>query len=97
MAHRGLLRQNAGHFLGQVTIDPASIAASTTGTTLQSINGVKGGGLYLVAVDDDDLDAGLIVQSVCYCETDGILPVRIANVTAAPIDMTAAILHVIGI
>lgn len=69
---------------GSVTVDPASISGATTGETQVSITGV--------AVGDDirfvipaTLEAGLAFAGA-YVNGSGTVKIRLANVTAAPID-----------
>lgn len=96
MAHRNGFRSNTGFQVAEETVDFGSIAANTTLTTLITVNGAKAGHIYLVSIDDDDIPAGILLQGTVWCETDGTLPVRLINTTAAPVDPTAVVVHILG-
>lgn len=84
-------------FVKRVSVDLASATANTTTTTTATVQGVKAKNMYLVAFADADLDAGLVLQSVVYCEVDDQLILRVTNPTAGAIDAAAATLNVIGL
>ena len=72
-------------------------ATITTTTTSVAVQGVKAGQFYLVAMADADLDTGILMQPVVYCEVDGTLEIRVVNPTIAAINVAAADLHIIGL
>lgn len=77
--------------------DLDNAATITTTTTSLAVAGVKAGQFYLVAMADADLDAGLVLQPVVYCEVDGTLEVRVVNPTAGAINVAPANMHIIGL
>jgi hypothetical protein len=81
----------------RVSANLDSNATITTEVTNVTVAGVKAGQFYLVAFKDADLNAGLLMQGVVYCETDGILIIRTVNPTIAAIDPAAANLYVLGL
>lgn len=97
MAHRNGFRSNTGFQQAELAVDFGSIAANSTLTTLLTVYGAKAGHIYLIAIDDDDLAAGIMVQGTAWCETDGVIPVRLINTTAAPVDPAAVTVHILGL
>ena len=81
----------------RVAADLASNATITTVTTNVTVPGAKRGQFYLVAFANADLDAGLLMQGVVYCEADDVLIVRTVNPTVGAIDPGAATLNVLGL
>ena len=81
----------------RVTADLDANLTITTEVTSVTVAGVKAGQMYLVAFKDADLNAGLLMQGVVYCETDNVLVIRTINPTIATINPTAAQMYVIGL
>lgn len=79
------------------SVDLDNAATITTTTTSVPVAGVKAGGMYLVAMADADLDAGVLLQNPVFCEVDDVLEVRVVNPTAGAINVTAADMHIIGL
>jgi hypothetical protein len=97
MAHRNGFKSNTGFQVAELAVDFASINANTSLTTVLTVYGAKAGHIYLIAIDDDDLAAGLMLQGTAWCETDGQIPVRLINTTAAPVDPAAVMVHILGL
>lgn len=97
MAHRNGFRSNTGFQQAELAVDFGAIAANSTLTTQLTVYGAKAGHIYLIAIDDDDLAAGIMVQGTAWCETDGQVPVRLINTTAAPVDPAAVMVHILGL
>jgi hypothetical protein len=80
-----------------VTADLASIDSILSITTSITVPGAKAGNMYLVAMANADLNAGLVIQNPIFCEVDGTLLVRVINATAGALNPGAADMHVIGL
>ncbi len=78
-------------------VDLAANLTITTVTTTVTVPGVKANQMYLVALANADLDAGLLLQGVVYAEADDQLIIRTVNPTIATINPAAATLFVIGL
>jgi hypothetical protein len=80
-----------------ISADLDSNATITTTTTSLAVPGVQAGNMYLVAMANADLNAGLLIQNPIFCEVDDVLLVRIVNPTAGALNPTAADMHVLGL
>lgn len=80
-----------------ISADLDDNATITTTTTSLAVPGVKAGNMYLVAMADADLNAGLLIQNPIFCEVDDVLEVRIVNPTAGALNPTAADMHILGL
>ena len=80
-----------------VTADLASIDTVLSITSSITVPGAKAGNMYLVAMANADLNAGLVIQNPIFCEVDGTLLVRVINATGGALNPGAADMHVIGI
>ena len=78
----------------EVTADPGSITNATVGTVSLTVPGALPGMLF--AVQAASLADGLVIAN-SYCTTAGTVVVRIANVTAAPIDDASQTFRVIAL
>lgn len=72
---------------GTVSVNPASIAANTTGDTSVTIASAKAGDI-IVWTPPSDLEAGLVVGG-SWCASDGTVVLRLGNVTVGAIDGAA--------
>lgn len=74
---------------GAVVVDPASIAAATTGETDVTITGAEVGDVVLME-PPSTLNAGIVAQSVCRVSAADTIKLRLGNLTAGAIDVLSA-------
>lgn len=72
---------------GTVSVNPASIAANTTGDTSVTIADAQAGDVILWT-PPSDLEAGLVVGG-SWCASNGTVVLRLGNVTVGAIDGAA--------
>lgn len=74
----------------EATVDPASIAANTTGETAVAISGIRAGKSAVVFVNPPStLNAGMGVAGA-YVSADDEVKIRLLNTTAGAIDVASA-------
>lgn len=78
------------------TVNPASIAANTTGETSVSITGAVPGQVFLVQ-PPSTLDAGIVCAAVANCTTAGTVTLRLANVTVGAVDVASSTFNFIAL
>jgi len=78
------------------TVNPASIAANTTGETNVTVTGAVPGQVFIVQ-PPSTLDAGIVCCSPAICTTAGTVILRLANVTVAPIDVASSTFNFIAL
>ena len=71
------------------TVNPASIAANTTGETNVAITGAVPGQVFIVQ-PPSSLDVGIICASTAVCTTAGTVILRLGNVTVGAIDVASS-------
>ena len=78
----------------EVTADPASIAANTTGSVSLTVPGSLPGMIFIVQAAD--LVSGLVLGQA-YCATAGTVVVPIGNVTVGAIDDASQTFRVVAL
>lgn len=78
------------------TVNPASIAANTTGETNVTIPRSVPGMVFLVQ-PPSTLDAGIVCCSPAICTTAGTVILRLANVTVGAVDVASSVFNFIAI
>lgn len=92
------LRLNNGTLIEEVDVDIAAIPANSTNTSqLVPVNGARGGMVFAIGILNADIAQGLLWQGISVCDTDGIVPVRFVNPTAAPIDPSSTRIRFIAL
>ena len=79
-------RVNTGTLIEERDVDVASIPANGTNFGNITVNGARGGMVFAIALAESEVDSGLLWQGISLGETDGVVPIRFINTTAAPID-----------
>jgi hypothetical protein len=78
----------------EVTANPASIAANTTGTVSLTVPGAVPGMMFLVRAAA--LESGLVIGNA-YCTTAGTVVVVLGNVTVGAIDAVSQTFRVVAL
>jgi hypothetical protein len=78
----------------EVTADPGSIAANTTGTVSLTVPGSVPGMMFNVQAPS--LATGLVIGQA-YCTTAGTVVVVIGNTTVAPVDDASQTFRVVAL
>ena len=77
---------------GYQLINPASIAAAGTIDHTLNVKGAKPGSVYLVSLDPQGTDPGIICANpLVMCNVAGEVTLRLSNITASPIDMLSVL------